>query len=182
MSRYLRNGRNSNSAVAVSVTPEDYGGTVEGAVGFRHVIERAAFAAGGGDFSAPAQDLRSSLSSGAPSLKGAVKPTYLGGACCLYDVSRLFPDFINMTLRSGFAEFERKMPGFTSRDAVITAPETRTSSPLRIPRDPGTLGAEGLDGLYPCGEGAGYAGGITSSAVDGLRVAAKILEEAYNGT
>ncbi len=182
MSRYLRNGRNSNSAVAVSVTPEDYGGTVEGAVGFRHVIERAAFAAGGGDFSAPAQDLRSYLSSGAPSLKGAVKPTYLGGACCLYDVSRLFPDFINMTLRSGFAEFERKMPGFTSRDAVITAPETRTSSPLRIPRDPGTLCAEGLDGLYPCGEGAGYAGGITSSAVDGLRVAAKILEEAYNGT
>ncbi|MBQ4298174.1 MAG: hypothetical protein II771_07755, partial [Clostridia bacterium] len=175
MSPFARDGVNSNAAVAVSVFPSDCGGTPEGAVAFQRELERRAFTLGGGGYFAPVStvgDLMRGLSGTAPS---RVRPTYMGGRCRAADLGSLFPSFVTRALRGGLAAFGGTLAGFDAPDAVLTAAETRTSAPLRIPRDPETLASPVLSNLYPCGEGAGYAGGITSAAADGLRVAEKIL-------
>lgn len=176
MSRYARDGRNSNSALCVSVTPGDcrgFGGTLE----FCRTLERRAYALGGGGYRAPVETVGDFLGNN-PTLTepSAVVPTYMGdgGNVVPARLDGIFPDFINEMLKKGICAFGRKMPGFDSRYAVLTGAETRTSAPYRILRlDTGT--APGHSNLYPCGEGAGYAGGITSAALDGIKQAEKII-------
>lgn len=172
MSLYARNKPNANSALLVNVTPEDFGGSSPLAgVELQRRIERAAFSLGGGDWFAPAQTVEGFLT-GRKTGFSRIKPSFLPGVheC---DISALFPDYINETLRAGLSGFARLIPAFRDGGAVLTAPETRSSSPVRITRNDELMSS--LRGLYPCGEGAGYAGGILSSAVDGIRVAEAVL-------
>ncbi len=175
MSYHARNGDNSNSAVAVSVTPSDLPSHPLAGVELQRRIEQAAFTAAGCDYSAPYQTVGGFLSDGIEDKFSAVTPTYMHSSVKLCNISTLFPDFISSTLRAGLISFDKKIKGFASSTAVLTAPETRTSAPIRINRD-GLHKCLGLDNVYPCGEGAGYAGGITSAAVDGLKTALKLME------
>lgn len=176
MSEFARNGANANSALAVSVSPEDFGKKPLDGVKFVREIEKKAYslALGGGKYFAPAVSVGSFLNGGG-SLKGAsVTPTYSPGVTeCSFD--GLFPGYVTEMMRTGIQSFSRKMKCFGDPGAVLTAPETRTSSPVRITRS-GSMESSSLKGLYPCGEGAGYAGGIMSAAVDGVRCALKIIE------
>ncbi|MEA4964441.1 MAG: hypothetical protein VB055_01290 [Oscillospiraceae bacterium] len=173
MSNHDRGGENANSALLVTLKPEDF--PYDGPLGgcrWQREIEEAAFSAGGGDYRAPAQLLSDFLASRPSAAFGAVRPTYRPGVtfCNLDDV---LPKRITDTLRSALPVLDRSLRGFLCPDAVLTAPETRSSSPVRILRDDGLQAA--LRGLFPCGEGAGYAGGITSAAVDGLRCAEALI-------
>ena len=174
MSDHGRNGQNANSAIAVSVLPEDFGGEVKGAIDFQRRIERGAYDAGGGGFCAPAQTVGHFLGRTKGKDFGKVLPTYMNGNVVFSGFDNIFPEFVTESLKEGLYDFDGKMKGFASSDAVLTAPETRTSSPLRIPRGDGFI-AVGYDNFYPCGEGAGYAGGITSAGVDGINCALMIM-------
>ena len=175
MSRNARDGRNSNSAVAVSVFTSDYDGTPMGAIEFQRSIERAAYIEGGRDYCAPVQTVGSFLGTGENKI-GSVLPTYRDGMVREGSIDRVLPHFVCEELRRGIVSFERKLSGFSAPDAILTAAETRTSAPLRILRND-DLCAIGKGRVYPCGEGAGYAGGITSAAIDGIKVALKIMEQ-----
>jgi uncharacterized FAD-dependent dehydrogenase len=178
MSLSRRDSPFANAAMVVALQPEDYGeaslGQLAG-IDFQRRIERAAFTAGGGGFRAPAQRLvdflacRSSSSLPATSYHPGVV------ACSLDEV---LPAFVTAALREGLQGITRRLRGFLHEDAVLVAAETRTSAPLRIVRDPIMLQSPSLLGLYPAGEGAGYAGGIVSAAIDGTRVAQAILSRA----
>lgn len=173
MSCYARDGRNANSALVVSVGPEDYGASAWDGVAFQRELERRAFCLGGGRYRAPAQTAGLFLEGKAGLHLGRVEPSYaLGAAPCALE--ELFPSYITRMLREGLRRFGRKLPGFDAADTVLTGVETRTSSPLRILRGE-SLEALGFPGLYPCGEGAGYAGGIVSAAVDGVRTAEAVM-------
>ena len=174
MSYHARNGKNANSAVCVSVFSEDYGNTPAGAISFRKKIERAAFKAGGGRYAAPAITAGDLLSGRAARPVGSVVPSYLDGDVCIADPAEYLPSFVVDGLCRGVRSFDRRIPGFASDDAILTGPETRTSSPVRILRDQNAV-ALGFDNIYPSGEGAGYAGGITSSASDGCRTAVALM-------
>lgn len=175
MSYYSRDGLNSNSAIAVSVDPTDYGNTVEGAIDFQKNIEIKAFNIAGSDASAPIQLLGDFLNDNKKLTEPkAIKPTYTGSTK-LCKISEIFPGFLTDMLKFGFKEFEKHISGFACYEAVLTAPETRTSSPVRIDRNNERISVS-CQNLYPCGEGAGYAGGITSAAVDGLKSALKYLD------
>ena len=170
MSAWARDGRNSNAALLVGVTPADFGaeGPLAG-VAFQREIERAAFRLAGGDYSAPAQRV-ADLLAGVPSKGfGGVLPTYEPGVVP-GDISQCLPSFVVDSMKAALPILGRRLRGFDSGDALLTAPETRSSSPVRILRDE-SLQSPLARGLYPCGEGAGYAGGIVSAAVDGIRVA-----------
>ncbi len=173
MSLFARNRENSNSALLVSVGPEDFGGDSPLAgVFMQRKIEQAAFSLGGGNYRAPAQTVEGFLT-GKKTGFSKVSPSFLPGVAeC--NISELFPEYITESLRAGLAGFSRLIPAFRDGTAVLTAPETRSSSPVRICRDDKMMSS--LSGLYPCGEGAGYAGGILSSAVDGIRVAEAVLK------
>ena len=173
MSCFARDGENANSALLVGITPADFGSAdVLAGVALQRRIERAAYAAGGGK--APVTLLADFLRGQSSAAFGNVLPTYPLGTvfarpeCCL-------PAFVCDALRQGIPLLERQLRGFLQPDAVLTAPETRSSSPVRILRNPETLESVGMRGLYPCGEGAGYAGGIVSAAADGIRCAERIL-------
>ena len=170
MSSHARDGKNANSAVCVSVFTDDYGNTPQGAISFRQRIERAAFASGGGRYVAPAVTVADLLAGRAERPVGAVVPSYLFGDVRIADPSEYLPSFVVDGLRRGVRAFDRRIAGFASDDAILTGPETRTSSPVRIRRDENRTLC-GTTNVYPCGEGAGYAGGITSSAADGLYTA-----------
>lgn len=175
MSYHARSGKNANSAVAVSVRTEDYGATPQKAILFQQEIERKAFLAAGGDYSAPLVTMGDFLREKAASAPSRIQPTYMGGSAwtlCLPD--NYLPAFITDGLRDAFVRFDKNIHGFAGNDALITGPETRTSAPVRILRGE-DLTAPGFDAIYPCGEGAGYAGGITSAAADGIRCAAAII-------
>lgn len=178
MSEFARDGENANSALVVSVSPDDFGNAPLDGVRFVRGIEKKAYslalAASGGKYFAPASSVKSFLV-GKGSLKGAsVTPTYAPGiAECSFD--ELFPKYVTDMMRIGLQNFSHKMKCFGDGGAVLTAPETRTSSPVRITRGE-SMESVSLKGLYPCGEGAGYAGGIMSAAVDGVRCALKIIE------
>ncbi len=174
MSVFARDGENANAALLVGVNPSDFGGEEPLAgVAFQREIEKRAFVAGGGGYRAPAQRSGDFLSKKTGSLTGGVTPSYLPGVTpCLLD--EVLPGFVCDAMRDGIRAFGRQLPGFDDPDAILTAPETRSSSPVRILRGE-TLESLGLAGLYPCGEGAGYAGGIVSAAVDGIRCAEAIL-------
>ncbi|MBQ8552349.1 MAG: hypothetical protein IJ428_06010 [Clostridia bacterium] len=179
MSRYARNGVNANAAIAVSVFPEDVGGTWQDGVVFQRRLERAAYNAadtGEHDYRAPVETLGDFLDGKTSHFTepSRVKPTYRNGVYTLCDLSSILPGFVTDMLRKGFGNFGRKIKGFDARDTVLTGVETRTSSPVRIPRGE-ELTASAANNLYPCGEGAGYAGGITSAAVDGINTAMRLM-------
>ena len=174
MSEYARDGKNANSAVAVSVRPTDFDGTPEGAIAFQRMLEQAAFSAGGKDYCAPIQTVGDFLQGTYGSEPSKVLPTYRNGRVRLSQMDAIFPAFIREELRRGLLSFDRKLAGFASPEAILSGVESRTSAPVRILRT-GDMTAFGNDRIYPCGEGAGYAGGITSAAIDGLRVAQHIM-------
>lgn len=176
MSRNARDGRNSNSAVAVSVNKSDYDGTPMGAIELQRSIERAAFREGGADYFAPIMTVGDLLSGKSGSEPTVVQPTYRDGLVRPASFEKILPSFITDELKRGLVSFERKLCGFASPTAILTGVETRTSAPVRILRGE-DMRALGKGRIYPCGEGAGYAGGITSAAIDGLRVALKIMEQ-----
>ncbi len=171
MSEFARDGENANAAVAVSVSPEDFGGGVLGGVDFARKIEQVAYKATGNK--APATTVGGFLN-GSPSVKTSINPTYDRGveAC---DLTGIFPKYVTDTLAEGLRVFSRKMKCFGDENALMTAPETRTSSPVRICRTE-ERNSVSLGNFYPCGEGAGYAGGIMSAAVDGIKTALEIMK------
>ena len=173
MSLHARDGENANSALLVGVTPQDFGSDDPLAgVAFQEQWERAAFAAGGGDYRAPAQRVGDLLAD-RPSVRGGrVKPTYRPGVKWT-TLKDCLPGFAYESLREALPLLNRKIRGFADPDAVLTGVETRSSSPVRILRD--ATGQSAVRGLYPAGEGAGYAGGITSAAVDGIRAAEHVM-------
>ena len=170
MSQYSRAERNANSGIVVEVTPDrDFPGDVLAGVAFQRKWEKAAFVTGGSDYKAPAQTVGDFLA-GRPSTElGSVVPSYKPGVTPT-DLSLCLPDFVTVAIREALPRFERKIRGFSMDDAIMTGVETRTSSPIRMRR-----GQDGqsstLRGLFPAGEGAGYAGGILSAGIDGIRVA-----------
>lgn len=168
MSLFARNKENANAALLVGVNPEDFGGThpLQGMF-WQRELEAKAFELGGGNYHAPAQLVGDFLAGRASSEAGTVRPSYRPGVK-FTDLARLFPPYVTETLRQAILQMDRKLKGFANPDAVLTAIETRSSSPVRILRD--ETFQSNIRGLYPCGEGAGYAGGIVSSAVDGLRI------------
>ena len=169
MSQYSRNERNANSGIVVGITPEDYRGDVLAGIEFQRKWEARAFDLGGQDYCAPGQLVGDFLAGRASTTLGAVTPSYKPGVH-LCDLSSALPDYAIAAMREALPVFERQIKGFAMHDAVLTGVETRTSSPLRIKRgsDFHNLNTRGL---YPAGEGAGYAGGILSAAVDGIEVA-----------
>ncbi len=173
MSLYARDGENINGGLLVSVTPEDFpgGGPLSG-IAFQRDLEERAYAAGGGGYCAPAQRVEDFLARRPSAGPGGVKPTYRPSVrwCDLWQV---LPDFICRALAEALPILDRKLPGYAAGDAVMTAVESRSSCPLRILRDEG--GQSSVRGLWPCGEGAGYAGGIMSAAADGIRIAEAVL-------
>ncbi len=174
MSAHARDGVNSNSAVAVSVRPEDYDGTPIGAIEFQRNIERAAYASGGCDFCAPVMTVGDLLDGYRGSEPCRIMPSYREGAVRVADMNKVLPSFVIDELKLGLRSFGRRISGFAAADAVLTGAETRTSAPVRVLR--GENGeALGHGGVYPCGEGAGSAGGITSSAIDGIKAALKLM-------
>ena len=175
MSRRARDGKNSNSAIAVSVRKTDFDGTPMGAIEFQRYIEKNAFVHGGRDYYAPIQTVGDFLSEKSGSAPTRVLPSYRDGCVRCADMNDILPEFVCRELRLGIRSFDRKIKGFASDSAILTGAETRTSAPVRIMRNEELL-AVGRRSIYPCGEGAGYAGGITSAAIDGIRVALKIIE------
>ncbi len=175
MSRFARDGKNANSAVCVSVRPEDYGNTPKGAIEFQRRLERAAFDIGGKEYYAPVQTVGDFLSSKSGSEPSDVLPSYRDGKVTLASMDDVLPSFVCKELRRGLLSFDRKLSGFAYENALLSGVETRTSAPVRILRNE-NLCAVGHDNIYPSGEGAGYAGGITSAAIDGIRVAECIMK------
>ena len=169
MSLRARDGANINGGFLVGVGPEDFGGADPLAgVRFQEKWEQAAFCLGGENYYAPAQLVGDFLAKRASSGQGSITPTYRPGVAWT-DLDGCLPGYVTDTLRGAIPLLDRKLHGFAHPDAVLTGVETRSSSPVRILRDEHCQSA--LNGLYPCGEGAGYAGGIVSAAVDGIRVA-----------
>lgn len=169
MSAYRRNGVNSNAALAVNVMPDS------DPIEFQRNLERAAFIMGGGDYSAPIQTVGDFLSHKYGTSPSRVLPTYRKGAVREGNLRKLFPERVSKMLEVGIRDFDKRIKGFSSSSALLTGVETRTSAPLRIVRNE-SMTAEGFDNIYPCGEGAGYAGGITSAAVDGIKVAEALIK------
>ena len=172
MSRHLRDGVNANAALVVSVGAKDFGTNPLDGIRFQERLERRAFELGGSDYRAPAMTVGGFLNGG-PMKLGKVEPTYALGVT-ESNFSQLFPPELLDQLRSGIVQFQRKLPGFGDPDGILTGVESRTSSPVRLMRGE-DCAALGIGGLYPCGEGAGYAGGIMSAAVDGIRVAGQLI-------
>ncbi|MBS0611562.1 MAG: hypothetical protein JSS24_00135 [Proteobacteria bacterium] len=177
MSQYSRNERNANAAIVVGIDPRrDFPGGPLAGVELQERLEARAFELGGGDYCAPAQ-LVGDFLRGVPSRAlGEVQPSYQPGVK-LGDLSQALPPDIIEAIREAIPAFARQIRGFDRGDAVLTGVETRTSSPLRISRDPDTLQSLNLRGLYPGGEGAGYAGGILSAGVDGIRLAESVIRD-----
>lgn len=171
MSQYSRNERNANAAIVVGIDPEtDFPGHPLAGIELQRQIEKAAYVLGGSDYNAPVQ-LVGDFLKGQPSTKlGDVTPSYKPGFT-LTDLAPLLPSFAIEAIREAIPAFNKKIKGFAREDAILTAAETRTSSPICVKRDNDSLQSISTQGLYPGGEGAGYAGGILSAAVDGIKVA-----------
>ena len=173
MSLYARDGENINGGLLVSVGPSDYGGDGPLAgIAFQRALEERSYAAGGGGYIAPAQRVEDFLARRPSAGPGRVRPTYRPGVAW-GDLWQVLPDFVCQALAEALPILDRKLPGFAQGDAVLTAVESRSSCPLRILRD--ADGQSPVRGLWPCGEGAGYAGGIMSAAADGIRTAWAVL-------
>ncbi len=175
MSQYSRNERNANAGIVVGITPSDYPGGPLAGIELQRQLEARAFELGGGSYEAPAQ-LVGDFLAGRPSTRlGAVTPSYQPGVR-LTDLASALPDYAIAAIREALPAFDRQIRGFAMADAVLTGVETRTSSPLRITRGDDCQSVN-LAGLYPAGEGAGYAGGILSAAIDGICVAEAVTRD-----
>ncbi|WP_331000732.1 NAD(P)/FAD-dependent oxidoreductase [Nostoc sp. NZL] len=169
MSQYSRNERNANSAIVVGITPEDYPGNALAGIDFQRRLEEKAFELGGGTYEAPGQLVGDFLNHRPSTAFGTVKPSYTPGVH-LGDLSQSLPDYAIAAIREALPAFDKQIKGFAMDDAVLTGVETRTSSPIRIKRKEDYQSLNTV-GLYPAGEGAGYAGGILSAGIDGIKVA-----------
>jgi uncharacterized FAD-dependent dehydrogenase len=175
MSEFARDKENANSALVVSVGPGDFGsGHPLAGVEFQRKWEELAYKVGGSSNSAPVQRLEDFIEGRATTRLGCVKPSYTGSVE-LTDVNRCLPPYVTDSMKESIEFFDSRILDFAMKDALLTGVETRTSSPVRIPRGD-SLEAIGVKGLYPAGEGAGYAGGIVSAAVDGIRIAEEIIK------
>lgn len=170
MSQYSRKERNANSGIVVGITPEDYPDGPLAGMEFQRFWESRAFELGGGEYQAPAQLLGDFLAGRPSTHLGSVKPSYTPGVH-LCDLGSALPEYAIAAIREALPAFAKQIPGFDLAEAVLTGVETRTSSPIRIKRGELDLQSINTKGLYPAGEGAGYAGGILSSAVDGIKIA-----------
>lgn len=178
MSRHSRNESNSNSAVCCSVFKEDYGSTPRRAIEFQREIERKAFIAGGSDYSAPIITVADFINDKCETLPSRIIPTYMEGVGVrLAKPDEYLPGFVTNGIRNALSAFDKKIAGFAVGDAILTGAETRTSAPVRILRSEETRAALGFENIYPAGEGAGYAGGITSAAIDGVRTALALIKK-----
>ena len=175
MSYNARNLENANSAILCSVSAEDFGKDILGGIDFQRRIEKMAYEMGGGDYSAPVQLVGDFIKKRESRSVGAVTPSYKPGYR-FARLDRIYPDIITESISEALVHMGRKLKGFDMEDAVLTGVETRSSSPLRIMRDENHQSVN-VRGLYPSGEGAGYAGGIVSAAVDGLKTAEFIIRE-----
>lgn len=169
MSNYKRDTKNANSAVIVTITPEDFGSNPLDGLKFQREIEQKAFKLGQGKI--PTQLFKDYLK-GTDSISFGNMDPMTKGDYAFADLNKLFPDYINESLKEGILAFDKKINGFAREDAILFGVESRTSSPVKILRN--ELCISNIEGIYPCGEGAGYAGGITSSAMDGIKVAEKL--------
>ena len=178
MSNFLRDNINANSALLVNVTPDDFKDSSPLAgMYFQQDLEEKAFKLGGSNYYAPIQRVQDFLENKTSTYIGKVKPTYLPGVT-LSNLNDILPDFVSTTLKEGIKYFDSKLHGFANPDSLLTGLETRSSSPIRILRN--ELLQSNIQGVYPCGEGAGYAGGIMSAAVDGIKCAYLIRGRSFN--
>lgn len=178
MSYHSRGERNSNSAVVSTVFREDYGATPMAAIDFQRRIERAAYVAGGGGYSAPIITVGDFLSGELKNEPKRILPSYMyGNNVKLARPEEYLPGFVCESIRGALGAFDKRIGGFAAADAVLTGAETRTSAPVRIMRNNDSRLATGADNIYPAGEGAGYAGGITSAAIDGIKTALAIINK-----
>jgi uncharacterized FAD-dependent dehydrogenase len=176
MSQYSRAERNANAGIVVGITPDDYPGGPLAGIAFQRHWESRAFELGGGGYRAPAQRVEDFLAGRPSTSLGVVQPSYTP-AVTPTDLSTALPDYAIAAIREALPAFDRKIKGYAMGDAVLTAVETRTSSPLRIKRKDDDYQSVNVAGLYPAGEGAGYAGGIYSAAIDGIEVAEAVARD-----
>ncbi|MCA1924808.1 MAG: NAD(P)/FAD-dependent oxidoreductase [Thiobacillus sp.] len=175
MSQYSRNERNANAGIVVGITPDDYPGGVLAGIELQRQLESRAFELGGGNYDAPAQRVGDFLAGRASTRLGSVEPSYKPGVR-LADLAAALPGYAIEAIREALPAFDKQIKGFAMDDAVLTGVETRTSSPLRITRGD-DFQSLNVTGLYPAGEGAGYAGGILSAGVDGIKVAEAVARD-----
>ncbi len=179
MSQYSRAERNANAGIVVGITPDDYPDGVLAGIAFQRQWESAAFVAGGGTYAAPVQRVGDFMARVPSTALGSVVPSYKPGVTPT-DLSDCLPDYAIAAIREALPVFGRKIRGFDMEDAVLTGVETRTSSPVRIMRDE-TCQSVNTKGLFPAGEGAGYAGGILSAGVDGIKMAEAVAQSVLSG-
>ena len=175
MSDFLRNGKNANSALVVQVNKEDFGEGPLAGVAFQRKIERAAFQAAGGGYKAPVQLTGDFLADKESYYFGEVTPTYTRGVS-FAPVRSYLPPVVVQSMKAAIPDMNRRLAGFSAYESVLTGVESRTSSPVRVLRG-SDMQAVGAEGVYPCGEGCGYAGGISSAAADGIRIAGAIAQK-----
>ena len=176
MSNFARDGKNANSALLVNVTVEDYykNSPLDGMY-FQEDLEKKAFELGGKNYNAPAQRVEDFINNNPTYEFGRIKPTYMPGVTGA-NLNEILPEFVSETMKEAIIALDKKLHGFADNDAILTGVETRSSSPVQITRDKESLNSTNVQGLYPCGEGAGYAGGIMTAGIDGLKCAIKVLE------
>ena len=173
MSEHARDGVNANSALVVSVDKHDFGDEPLAGMKFQQQLEERAFQLAGQNYKAPAMTVKEFLTNENKLLIDTVKPSYSLGVTSV-NFNEIFSKNVTDMLKIGLRNFDSKLKGFAKDDGILTGVETRTSSPIRIIRND-EMSSISVQGLYPCGEGAGYAGGIMSAAVDGIKVAQKII-------
>ena len=174
MSKFARDGENANSALLVNIVPEDFeGDSPLAGIYFQKELEEKAFVVGGSNYYAPIQRVEDFLNNKKSEYIGEIKPSYKPGVT-LSNLNDLLPNFVSETLKDGIKYFDTKIKGFANPDAILTGVETRSSSPVTVVRN--EYGIANIKGIYPCGEGAGYAGGIMTAAVDGIKCAIKMME------
>jgi len=175
MSTFKRDKENANSALLVNVLTTDFeGNNPLAGINFQEELEHKAFILAGSNYNAPVQRVEDFLNNQKSTTIGSIQPSYKPGYT-LCNLNEILPNFVSKTLKEGILYFDNKIKGFANPDAILTGVETRSSSPVTILRNEELM--SNIEGIYPCGEGAGYAGGITSAAVDGIKVAIKIIEK-----
>ena len=175
MSNNARNEENANSALIVTITPEDFGTNPLDGIEFQRKLEEKAYKIGNGLI--PIQLYKDYKENRLSTSLGNIKPVFKG-KYELSNINEVFPNYINESLVDAIEYFDKKIKGYASNDSIVAAVESRTSSPVRIERD--EMGESNISGIYPCGEGAGYAGGITSAAIDGIKIAELVAQKITN--
>ena len=175
MSTFKRDKENANSALLVNIQTTDFEGDDPLAgIHFQEDLEHKAYLLAGSNYNAPVQRVEDFINNQKSTHIGSIIPSYKPGYT-LCNLREILPNFVSQTLKEGILYFDTKIKGFATPDAILTGVETRSSSPVTLPRNEELM--SNIEGIYPCGEGAGYAGGITSAAVDGIKVAIKIIEK-----